>query len=249
MTVCAGDDPRTVVNARDLGGLPLSGGGVTRHGVLLRSDAPYAGDSAPTGLTWPPSTVVDLRDGTEAGTLAAEWPASVQTISNPLFSGARMDRIVHTSLVDLYSGMLRTSAPRIVSALNGLDPAGSTLIHCAAGKDRTGVVIATALLLAGVEPGSIVADYRKTEAAIADVYARLHLRRRIPAGVRLGDPILRTPGEAIDVVINEFDTVPGGVWQWFERHGGDVVRLSNWMTSFSGPVPDQSYATRAWSTT
>jgi hypothetical protein len=35
---------------------------------------------------------------------------------------------------------------------------GPALVHCAAGKDRTGIVVAALLLAAGVEPDSVVAD-------------------------------------------------------------------------------------------
>jgi protein-tyrosine phosphatase len=225
-------DVRSVVNGRDLGGLPLAAGGATRLGVLLRSDAPYTGDRAPRGLQWPPSTVLDLRDSSEAGEAGAAWPDTVRRISNPLFSGLRMDRVVQTSLIDLYSGMVQNSGPQIVMALNRFDLSGPTLVHCAAGKDRTGVVVALALLLAGVETEAIIVDYQLTEAVIAGVYARLDRGRHLPAGITLEDPIFRTPREAIELVIDQVSAASGAAWGWFEANGGDVPRFTRWAKQF-----------------
>ena len=43
-----------------------------------------------------------------------------------------------------------------------IDLRGSVVVHCAAGKDRTGVLVALALSVAGVEPDEIAADYART---------------------------------------------------------------------------------------
>jgi protein-tyrosine phosphatase len=49
-----GDGHRQLANLRDLGGLRLTGGGLTQRGVLCRGDAPYPGDDVPTGgPQWP----------------------------------------------------------------------------------------------------------------------------------------------------------------------------------------------------
>lgn len=222
----------SMVNVRDLGGLPLVGGGATRQGVLLRSDAPYPGDRAPEDLAWPPSTVLDLRDVSESGAAEVQWPPGVRRIQNPVFANARMDRVLKTDLVDLYASMLATARPRIVTALEQLDMSGPTLVHCAAGKDRTGVVIAIALSLAGVEPEAIVADYQRTADVITGIYARLASRRRLPHDVTLEDPIFRTPCAAIDVVLGEIAAADGGVWGWYSASGGDVDRFAAWLDRF-----------------
>lgn len=230
--VWSGFDLQSVANGRDLGGLLLEGGGVTRPGVLLRSDAPHAGDLAPRNMPWPPSTVIDLRDGSEAGEGAAVWPDGVRQIRNPLFSGLRMDRIIQTSLIELYSDMVHNSAPQIATALDQFDLLGPTLVHCAVGKDRTGVLVALALLLAGVEAEAIITDYQQTEAVIEGVYARLNRGNYLPAGVGLGDPILRTSREAVELVIDHASAASGGPWGWFEAHGGDIPRFTRWVEQF-----------------
>ena len=55
---------------------------------------------------------------------------------------------------------------------------GAALVHCAAGKDRTGVVVAVALRAVGVRPEAVIADYAATGERIGPLLARL---RRSPA--------------------------------------------------------------------
>jgi len=177
-------------NARDLGGLRLAGGGLTRSGVLVRSDTlqwltaedarVLAGD---VGLR----TVIDLRAELEAareGTgplpdlidyhnvsfVPGEWvmpddprfPLIVQDFRS-------IDQVEH------YLNIPRLAGERVARVLRLLARPGATpaLFHCAAGKDRTGVLAAILLEIAGVEPGEIVADYELTNLRLAAVDARL----------------------------------------------------------------------------
>ncbi len=224
---------RTVVNLRDLGGLPTTRGGRTRTDVLLRSDAPYPGDHQPDGdHRWPPSVVIDLRAAGEAAKAGFGWPDDVERISAPLFSGARLDRAVERPLIDVYRNVMGEAADRVAAAINQFSLSGPTLVHCAAGKDRTGIVVATTLALAGVERESIVDDYERTELAIAGVYGRMHERNKLPAAVTVDHQIFRSPGPAIELVLAEVDSAPGGPWGWFSANGGDVARLEQWMSRF-----------------
>lgn len=209
----------------------VAGGGITAANVLIRSDAPYPDDEDPVGMPWPPATVVDLRDPTELGRMAVTWPANVRVVHRPVSSGARVDRLADTALVDIYTAMMRTGGHRLTAALNEFDPEGATLVHCAAGKDRTGVIIAIALLLAGVDESSVITDHR-TEDGIAGVFERLRSRKRIPAGTTLEAPILRTPREAIELVVGDVTGARGGAWGWFEEQGGDVERFRRWVGKF-----------------
>ncbi len=74
-----------------------------------------------------------------------------------------------------YIGYLRHAADNIVAALRaiGAGPDGATLVHCAAGKDRTGTVIALALLVAGVRREDVVADYARSGEVIDQIMVRL----------------------------------------------------------------------------
>ena len=72
-------------------------------------------------------------------------------------------------------GYVRQAGDRVAEALRVLaDPAsGTTLVHCAAGKDRTGVVVALALSLAGVTRDAVVADYVRSAERAPQILARL----------------------------------------------------------------------------
>ncbi len=74
-----------------------------------------------------------------------------------------------------YLGYLRHAAGNIVEALRsiGASSDGATLVHCAAGKDRTGTVIALALLVAGVRREEVIADYARSGDVIDKIMARL----------------------------------------------------------------------------
>ena len=73
-----------------------------------------------------------------------------------------------------YLGYLENRPEEVVGALRSIITApGAAIVHCAAGKDRTGVVVALALTIAGVEPEVIVADYVATNERIEAIIERL----------------------------------------------------------------------------
>jgi hypothetical protein len=149
-------------NVRDLGGLPLEGGGTTRHGVLVRGATPgYAtpGDvdrARRLGLTSfvdlrMPGQAPDWRDGTPeinrvgvdlVGGLSRPRDGSAEQLLRFLLDAGRAEiaRAVRTIT------LLAMQSPPVV-------------FHCHTGKDRTGVVAIVMLALAGVPEGSIVDDY------------------------------------------------------------------------------------------
>jgi protein-tyrosine phosphatase len=152
-----------LVNARDAGGLPASGSPV-RHGAFVRSDSLVrltdAGRSAllAHGVT----TIVDLRAPREL----AEWPNPLRHHPGfrnlPLVGDGDMDDGVQfDSAGEAYCWMARRHAPRIAAIVRGIAhaPPGGVLVHCAAGKDRTGIVAALVLSVAGVERDAIAEDY------------------------------------------------------------------------------------------
>lgn len=172
-------------NTRDLGGLAVAGGGRTRFGRLLRAgtlqdltadDVRYL--TSELGVR----TVVDLRLAEEAareGSALSGNPA-VRYFSLPLSStgnvrsdivadGAEMDIVGH------YAALLEGSAANIVTAarLFADDMRTPAIFHCAAGKDRTGVLAAVVLDAVGVSREEIIADYALTGQRMKRISARL----------------------------------------------------------------------------
>lgn len=228
---------RQLVNFRDVGGLRLTAGGVTRGGVLYRSDAPYPGDAAPGDApVWPPATVVDLRSPGEGGCGYA-WPAPVTVHHIPLLRRAAVvtdaghaPRERPVTLSSVYQAML-TRVPHELASTVGIaaHSGGPVLVHCAAGKDRTGVTIAVLLLAAGVEPECVIADYVATGSRMAPLLERLRGHgRRLPVDVDLNSDLIRAPAEAIGIVIDRLTGWPGGPQGWVTGHGGSADDIRRW---------------------
>ncbi|MFD1721523.1 tyrosine-protein phosphatase [Amnibacterium endophyticum] len=169
-----------LVNGRDLGGLPLVGGGSTPHGVLLRSERPDRLDGTgwrrlhETGVR----TVVDLRLPVEREDHPVAVPAHLATrhvdldgLENAAFWADYWDNGLSGTPV-YYLPHLAAMPERVVAVLAAIAtaPPGGVLFHCAGGRDRTGLVAAVLLTAAGVEPDAIVDDYLES-VATADALA------------------------------------------------------------------------------
>jgi protein tyrosine/serine phosphatase len=234
-------------NARDLGGLALAGGGTVAPGVLLRSDNLQGLTGADVSRLVDDlgvRVVVDLRTGIEVelegpGPLLRDGRAAVRHRSLYPESGERTD--VDADVfpwqarredgaeeeapgVQAYLGYLRDRPDSIVAALRDIAFApGATLVHCAAGKDRTGVVCALALAVAGTTRAAIVDDYIATGERIEPLMARLLASPTYAADLD-GRPIHdHAPrAETMERVLDVLDERHGGALGWLERAGFDT---------------------------
>jgi protein-tyrosine phosphatase len=163
-------------NARDAGGYPLAGHTMMRRGALLRSDklARLDGTARQTLAAMGLRTIVDLREDEELDIAPDALDGLDVTVAHrPLFQGLAPDthsiRAVHDMLVD-------RRGPALAAAVSALGRPGAlpALVHCAAGKDRTGVVIALVQALVGVSDEDIAADYEHSAVYLnADYLATL----------------------------------------------------------------------------
>jgi protein-tyrosine phosphatase len=233
----AGDRHRQPANFRDLGGLLLASGRLTRAGVLYRSDALYPGDSMPVAAPqWALGTVIDLRSPGEPGG-TYPWPAGVAVHQIPLMpEAAVVTKAVAAQvsgparLESLYRAMFE-AIPGRLAALVGMAASspGPVLVHCAAGKDRTGIAVAVLLLAAGVEPASVTADYTASAANMGLLLSRLQkLGGRLPANTDDHADFLAAPAEAIAVIVDGLMGWPGGPQAWVADHGGSVDEVRLW---------------------
>ena len=227
-----------LVNLRDLGGLPVAGGATTADGVVLRSDAPYHGDRAPE-LTWPPAAVIDLRDPVELGGRDHPLREFSTVHSVPLLEDVeeheeREDEARHAMTV-LYQHILDQSAKKLVEVFRiVLDTEGPVLIHCAAGKDRTGVASAMLLGAVGVRPDAIVADYVRTDRNMLRVLQRLNGGAALPPGVdeEMVRKLVSAPAEAMESVLARFDEHDDGAAGWLRSHGVTAAEIDRWRERF-----------------
>ena len=165
-----------VRNARDLGGIPLEGGGVTAFGRFLRTDAPVmlSVEDKEKLLEAGFDRVVDLRSDGEAerapGCLAED--ARFAVCRAPLAGNGRIPGS-RDEVPETYMEMVR-GEQEMRRALELLaDAPRGAVIHCTAGKDRTGVVCALLLANAGVGVEYIAADYVLTQQRMGGVLERI----------------------------------------------------------------------------
>jgi protein-tyrosine phosphatase len=166
-----------VLNVRDLGGHPTEDGRETQFGRIVRADnVRRLSDQGWHALAeYGVRTVVDLRTEEE---LAADPPAEVpvEVVHAPFmvdspeaFAAADAASSRHTDLMratrDVYLVFLEyfhELAARVVETV-ATAPEGAVVVHCAGGKDRTGLTVAFLLRLAGVGLAEIDTDYALSE--------------------------------------------------------------------------------------
>jgi protein-tyrosine phosphatase len=183
------------LNLRDCGGHRTEDGRRVRRGMVFRS-------AAPEGVGRPERrmlealqlrTIVDLRPHTESRTGSPALPAIRRVVVPFDLDSMTRDRIgplmyrrgrheaIRTALVSIYRempGIVATSMGEVIRLLlsPGVTPA---LIHCRAGKDRTGFACAILLRALGVPTAAIVEDYLLTNRSILPRVRRGTLPLRI----------------------------------------------------------------------
>jgi len=169
-------------NVRDLGGLETASGGRTRHGMVVRADNVRSLTEAgwQAALDHGVGRIVDLRfEGEVPGEPDAH--EAVEVLVLPLRTGhdpeaARAFEQALLGADDLapvfaagYISMLEELSERIgraVAAIADAPAEEAVVVHCFAGKDRTGIVVALLLSLAGVPDEVIAADYAASDPGV-----------------------------------------------------------------------------------
>lgn len=150
------------LNARDLGGLPLGGGVTVRPGALVRSDnfdrLTPAGVAAVRAAGV--SRIVDVRTPGECERYPSAFATDPLRRNHPV-NAADEPYDATLDLAGQYLQTLDYNAAGYASAVAAIAdaPPGCVVVHCHAGKDRTGMVVALALTLAGAEPAAVAEDY------------------------------------------------------------------------------------------
>jgi protein-tyrosine phosphatase len=172
----------TCYNARDLGGYATDDGGTTRWGALIRSDS--VGRLNAQGRAaleaYGVRTIIDLRVPVEVRDEPSPFTehADITTHYLPLDPNDRaISKAVaahkeaglsYTAAIN--AAYLETSQPQIAAILRAIAdaPDGGIVVHCHAGRDRTGLIVALLLGAAGVSAATISADYALSFSALSE---------------------------------------------------------------------------------
>ena len=157
----------TVYNLRDIGGYRTVDGRQTRWRLLFRSDSLHrlTPESQRALLAYGVRTIIDLRYREElvdspsvfAQSSAVNYcPLALYQLDDPLVTAYQPQ-----DLAQVYRMILELAQPQIRRIVGAIAAPGAlpALVHCTAGKDRTGVIVALILGALGVPDETIVEDY------------------------------------------------------------------------------------------
>jgi protein-tyrosine phosphatase len=229
-------------NFRDLGGLPVSGGGQTRPGLLFRSDTLQAitpSDVERLANQIGLRSVVDLRLADE---VAQEGRGLLGLHQDIRFTHAPMGMaptqgVAPDEILDvLYRSCLASDSMVMAIEQIALNAGQPTLFHCAAGKDRTGLVAAMLLSLAGVDTEAIVADYLRSAHAMPRMLERFASWPRYRDHMAASPPQVYAVTEApIRRFLDELALNHGGAWVWAKARGLPATTLERFVRTLLGP--------------
>ncbi|MEV7022479.1 tyrosine-protein phosphatase [Kitasatospora sp. NPDC093558] len=192
------------LNVRDLGGLPTVSGRPTARGAIVRADNldRLTAEGWDALLDHGVRTVVDLRNAEEHKPLLPR-PEGVELIRVPLDELAgpawweTYGRLDGTPLaLRPYLDHCPHAAARLVTAVASARP-GGVVVHCGAGRDRTGLAALLLLALAGVRPAAIAEDYLLSGPNVRPLYGMLGL----PDQYRRIDAVLAEAGTTVEAAL------------------------------------------------
>jgi protein-tyrosine phosphatase len=221
------------LNVRDLGGHPTDDGGETRFDSVVRADSvrQLSDDGWRALVEYGVRTVVDLRSDEE---LAADPPAElpVDAVHVPFFddradvfeaveaastgaaSHAEATRAVYLIFLEHFRANVAAAIRAVATA-----PEGGVVVHCHGGKDRTGLVSAFLLRLAGVPIDAIATDYALSEERLRTRHEQWFAEAADEAELERLHRIAATPASSMKQVLEELERRYGSI-EGYLRAGG-----------------------------
>src|ERR1019366_1110953 len=186
-------------NVRDIGGYVTTDGRVVARHLMLRGDALHQVDDEGRELLAQMTlrTTIDLRENDERDVAPDQVNDNVEMISIPLFThhvtaiDDVTDRGQFTTLDEVYQFIVSNRGQAVAAVLHELAQTETlpALVHCTAGKDRTGIVIALLLSVLGVPDEAIARDYHATDHFLSGEFHETVLKRAAENG---HDPVAYT---------------------------------------------------------
>jgi protein-tyrosine phosphatase len=219
-TLATGFDRRRVplkgtYNVRDLGGYLATGDRVTRWQMLLRADALHRLDGEALAALGAIGirTVIDLRSDEEVQRAPDQLDGlPVRVLHRPLYARRTPVAMVPSrTLAETYLALIDERPHALVGAVRELaaPQALPAVVHCTAGKDRTGMVVALVLSAIGVDHDVIVADFEVTrrflDGAFRDELANASAERGMSAE-RIKDMLSTDPALIVGFLRRVYET-------------------------------------------
>ncbi|MEU8225965.1 tyrosine-protein phosphatase [Kribbella sp. NPDC048915] len=205
-------------NARDVGGLPTADGRVIREGVLIRSESlHYLTEEGVEAVRRSGVTkILDLRADAEVELAPTPFTGTPLAVRQPVADPADPDHGQPT-IIAACIWMLDRRPELFAAAVKAIadEPDGAVVVHCHGGKDRTGMVVALALSVAGVPEDEIVADYYLTQSRMAPLLAEQ----------LAGEPDTSKHAEMIEFRDTRLESIVAILRHLDERYGGSEAYL------------------------
>ena len=190
--------------------------------------------------------VIDLRTGMDrrfSGT-ASLLGTGAERVRLPMEGGTPADARAGLTLPKVYRTILGQPA-QVGAAIRAIGSAGGpVVVHCTAGKDRTGLVVALLLTALGVPEDDIVADYAATEGFLAGEWQARMLRRLDRArrlGIEVTPELLATvfssPAPVLRETLRWLESTHGGVLPYLESAGIDAAGVDALRAALLTPAP------------
>lgn len=171
-------------NVRDLGGLPTADGRQTRYGSIIRADLlrrlTPAGQQALRD--YGVRTIIDLRTpeevAAEPDTLSDNTPGAPTYLNIPLdqklpqTEAILQQPLTHAQIYNIYLDHYPHAVAAVMRAIANA-PEGAVVFHCHSGKDRTGIIAALLLRLAGVPKAIVAEDYALSRTCLWPLYVQI----------------------------------------------------------------------------
>ena len=223
-----------VHNFRDLGGYPTAGGRTTRWRTLFRSDGLYrlrGADDMSRVMQLGLKSVIDLRterEQREQGIFPTDdievtfHHLSIVDVTWSDTETPEFDDEVEF-LVWGYRDMLEIGSSRFADAMHVLAQTDSlpAVFHCAAGKDRTGVLAALLLSSLGVDDAHICADYGLTQDAMrrSIAWSKVHRPELAERYATIPKAYLAADPRAMQIILTELAQRHGSVRNYVREIG------------------------------
>lgn len=231
------------LNVRELGGLPTADGGETRRGAVVRADSvrQLSDDGWRALVDHGVRLVVDLRgDHEREEDPPAELPVEVVHVPFMEASDAEWEEIAGeldaataaapddaTATRDAYLIFLERFRDNVAASLRAVAnaPEGGVVIHCVGGKDRTGLLTAFLLHLAGVDEERIAQDYALSEERLRARHEAWFEAAESEEELQRLRRIAQTPSESMLGVFAELKRRYGGVEEYLREAGASDEEL------------------------